>query len=102
MGGMSRPIEGQEASSRISPYLAYGCVSLRQVTKITWLRMSDLKAKGDARFLRSLEAFHSRLHWQSHFIQKLEDEPRLESMNAVSLYDTIRTEYDESIMTAIE
>jgi deoxyribodipyrimidine photo-lyase len=102
MGGMSRPIEGQEASSRISTYLAYGCVSLRQVVQMTWVRMAYLKEKWDQRFLRSLQAFHSRLHWQSHFIQKLEDEPRLESMNAVKLYDSIRTEYDDTIMTAIE
>lgn len=102
MGGMSRPIEWQEASSRISVYLAYGCISLKQVVHMTWARMHDLKWKWDAKFLRSLQAFHSRLHWQSHFIQKLEDEPRLETMNAVKLYDTIRTEYDEEIITAIE
>ncbi|MBC7503946.1 deoxyribodipyrimidine photo-lyase, partial [Candidatus Gracilibacteria bacterium] len=39
MGGMSRPIEGQEASSRISVYLAYGCISLKQVVHMTWARM---------------------------------------------------------------
>jgi deoxyribodipyrimidine photo-lyase len=69
---------------------------------MTWIRMSDLKEKWDTKFLRSLRAFHSRLHWQSHFIQKLEDEPRLETMNAVKLYDTIRVEYDDAIMTAVE
>lgn len=102
MWGMSRPIEWQDASSRISPYLSYGCISLRQVVQMTWMRMHDLKEKWESKFLRSLQAFHSRLHWQSHFIQKLEDEPRLESMNAVKLYDAIRIEYDEEIMSAIE
>ena len=102
MGGMSRPIEWQEASSRISTYLAYGWVSLRQVVQMTWVRMQDLQRKWDTKFLRSLQAFHSRLHWQSHFIQKLEDEPRLESINAVKFYDTIRTLYDEDMMSAIE
>ena len=102
MWGMSRPIEWQLASSRISPYLAYGCISLKQVIQMTWVRMSDLKEKWDSRFLRSLQAFHSRLHWQSHFIQKLEDEPRLEYMNAIKLYDSIRTEYDVDIISAID
>ncbi len=102
MGGMSRPIEGQEASSRISPYLAYGCISLKQVVQMTWIRILELKKKWDTRFLRSLQAFHSRLHWQSHFIQKLESEPRFEYENTFSLYDTIRTEYDDKIMEAIE
>ena len=102
MWGMSRPIEGQNASSRISPYLAYGCISLKQVVQMTWIRIHDLKEKWDMRFLRGLQAFHSRLYWQSHFIQKLEDEPRLETMNAVSLYDSIRSEYSDELMSAIE
>lgn len=102
MGGMSRPIEWQEASSRISPYLAYGCLSLRQVVTLTQIRMYELKEKWDSSFLRSLQAFYSRLHWQSHFIQKLESEPRFETENAMRLYDSIRTEYDETLMTAIE
>jgi deoxyribodipyrimidine photo-lyase len=102
MGGMSRPIDGQEASSRISPYLTYGCLSLKQVVHMTWARMHDLKAKGDSKFLRSLQAFHARLHWQSHFIQKLESEPRFEYENAFAIYDTIRKEYDDTIMEAIE
>ncbi len=102
MGGMSRPIEWQEASSRLSPYLAYGCLSLRQVVQATGARIDDLKGKWDIKFLRSLIAFQSRLHWQSHFIQKLESEPRFEYENALALYDTIRREYDERIMTAIE
>lgn len=99
---MSRPIDGQNASSRISPYLAYGCISLKQVVQMTWIRMGELKTSGDAKFLRSLQAFHSRLHWQSHFIQKLESEPKFENENAFALYDTIRNTYDESIMSAIE
>jgi deoxyribodipyrimidine photo-lyase len=102
MGGMTRPIEGQSASSRLSPYLAYGCLSLREVVQATWSRMQEVKSAGDIRFLRSLQAFHSRLHWQSHFIQKLESEPRLETRNALALYDTIRTEYDEKVMSALE
>jgi deoxyribodipyrimidine photo-lyase len=46
--------------------------------------------------------FLARLHWHSHFIQKLEDEPRFESENASSLHDTIRQDYDDRIMSAIE
>lgn len=69
---------------------------------MTWVRISELKSTGETKFLRSLQAFHSRLHWQSHFIQKLESEPRFENENAFALYDTIRNTYDESLMSAIE
>ena len=99
---MTRPIDGQSASSRLSPYLAYGCLSLRQVVQATCLRMQEIKDRGDTYFLRSLQSFYSRLHWQSHFIQKLESEPRLEIENALTLYNTMRREHDQSIMTAIE
>lgn len=43
MGGMSRPIAGQEASSRLSVYITYGCLSLRQVVQATWMRTHELK-----------------------------------------------------------
>ncbi len=99
---MSRPIEGMSASSRVSIFLAYGCISLRQTVQMTWRAIAKHRAAGDTRFAQSLGMFLSRLHWQSHFIQKLESEPRFESDNAISLYDTIRQAHDPEIMDAIE
>lgn len=55
-------------SSRLSPYLAYGCISLRQVNQAT---------DAIAHPKRQRNAFRSRLYWHCHFIQKLEDEPSL-------------------------
>jgi len=40
--------------------------------------------------LRDLTAFGSRLHWRSHFMQKLEDEPRIEFENFNHAYDGLR------------
>jgi deoxyribodipyrimidine photo-lyase len=99
---MTRPIEGQEASSRISVYLAYGCLSLRYVVQATQNRIQELQGDNNQKFVKSLRSFMSRLYWQSHFIQKLESDPRLEYENGISLYNSIRTEYDDVIMEAIE
>jgi deoxyribodipyrimidine photo-lyase len=62
------PVEGRKSSSRLSPYLAWGNLSARQVRQA-------LIAKGLAqKYPRAGSAFLSRLSWRCHFIQKLEME----------------------------
>ena len=78
---MSSPLEGAEACSRVSPYLAWGALSMREVTQKSWARMRDLKAdrSSDAPAWRgAMISFSGRLHWHCHFMQKLESEPALE------------------------
>ncbi len=78
---MSSPLDGASACSRLSPYLAVGALSMREVTQHSWTRMRELKGDGDvdARAWRgSLASFAGRLHWHCHFMQKLESEPALE------------------------
>ena len=88
-GGISSPLRAPTACSRLSPYLAYGCLSLREVVQATRARLSALPP--DARHHRlGLEAFMSRLAWHCHFIQKLEDEPELEWRNLHRGYDGLR------------
>ncbi|CAB9530299.1 Cryptochrome-like protein cry2 [Seminavis robusta] len=41
-------------------------------------------------FRTSLAAFQSRLHWRSHFIQKLETDPLLEKRDLHTSYQTLR------------
>ncbi|MCH8153111.1 MAG: hypothetical protein IH830_12165, partial [Planctomycetes bacterium] len=38
---MSSPLQGARACSRLSPHLAWGSLSLREVTQATWQRQSD-------------------------------------------------------------
>ena len=75
-GGYQRFISKPEASrkhcSRLSPYLAWGNLSIRQVSQALEQRQS----RGG--WARPLEAFESRLHWHCHFIQKFESECRME------------------------
>ena len=90
---MSNPLAGSTACSRISPYLAWGALSMREVAQATWSRQRELKQSSsgaNANWRRSMKSFSGRLHWHCHFIQKLEDEPRLEFENLHPAYDNIR------------
>ena len=87
-GGISSPLKAPTACSRLSPYLAWGCVSLREVVQATRARIAALPA-GD-RSRAGLAAFLSRLYWHCHFIQKLESEPALEFRNLHRGYDGLR------------
>jgi len=88
-GGISSPLSAPTACSRLSPYLAFGCLSLRQVVQATELKILQLQ-EHSAHAAKGLEAFLSRLHWHCHFIQKLESEPELEWRNLHRGYDGLR------------
>ncbi|MAY38879.1 MULTISPECIES: FAD-binding domain-containing protein [Spongiibacter] len=69
---LSNPSLSREACSRLSPYLAWGNISLRESYQFLlqhWQRPG---------WRRSLSALSSRLHWHCHFIQKFESECEME------------------------
>ncbi|MFZ5964614.1 FAD-binding domain-containing protein [Thalassococcus sp. BH17M4-6] len=74
---MSSPLDGAAACSRLSPHLALGTISVREVVQRT---AQDQRARRGTRdgWLGSLKSFQSRLAWRDHFMQKLEDEPAIE------------------------
>jgi|TARA_R110000851_G_scaffold198531_1_gene349628 deoxyribodipyrimidine photo-lyase len=76
-GSLSKPLLAWEFGSRLSPHLAWGTLSMREVVQS--LRRQRKKHAEDTPWSRSLRAFASRLHWHCHFIQKLESEPSIES-----------------------
>jgi deoxyribodipyrimidine photo-lyase len=90
-GGISSPLRAPSACSRLSPYLALGCLSLREVVQATRAHLAQLPPEA-ARQRQGLTAFMSRLVWHCHFIQKLEDEPELEWRNLHRGYDGLRDE----------
>ena len=65
---LSNPLKAFDGCSRLSPYLTWGCLSIREVVQI----IRKTKKRGS-------RAIDSRLHWHCHFIQKLESEPELEN-----------------------
>lgn len=69
---ISKPDLARKSCSRLSPYIAYGNLSMRQVLQ----RTEAEKEKGKKGF--GIRAFESRLRWQAHFIQKFEMECRME------------------------
>ncbi|MCR2746965.1 cryptochrome/deoxyribodipyrimidine photo-lyase family protein [Limnobacter parvus] len=84
---MSSPLSAESACSRISPYLAFGVVSIREILDMLGqareqLTQSNLPAKSQTQWRQSLKSFESRLHWHCHFIQKMESEPELEHRSA--------------------
>ncbi len=94
---MSSPVTAGASGSRISPHLAYGTLSLRQVFRALEQRRAEISQMSqqdyqqlDGSWKSALRAFESRLHWHDHFIQKLEDEPRIEYESFVPAYDTLR------------
>lgn len=69
---MSSPLTAERACSRLSPYLALGVMSGRQVEQATQARLGTRPSPDWSTNLRS---FESRLVWRDHFTQKLEDAP---------------------------
>ncbi|MGR5109562.1 FAD-binding domain-containing protein [Vibrio jasicida] len=69
---ISSPTVSRTACTRLSPYLAWGNISLREVYQYL------LQHWQVAGFRRSLIALSSRLHWHCHFMQKFESECEME------------------------
>lgn len=88
-GGISSPLSAVDACSRLSPYLAMGCLSIREVVHAV-RAVQTAKSLDINRQQTGLRSFTSRLHWHCHFIQKLESEPELEFRNMHRGYDGLR------------
>ena len=95
---MSSPLTAFASSSRLSPHLAWGTVSMREVAQATWARQRELRtssAPDAGRWRGSLASFSGRQHWHCHFMQKLEDEPRIEFENLHRAYDGVRPDVSD-------
>ncbi|KAL7438771.1 hypothetical protein ACHAXM_006373 [Skeletonema potamos] len=94
--GISSPNSSWTTGSRLSPYLTWGHISLRYVIVATKRKQEELRtAKKDgpstpSPWLRSLASFQSRMHWRSHFIQKLESQPSLEKQDQCLAFSHLR------------
>ena len=93
---MSSPRTAANACSRLSVPLALGTISMRTVVQAAHARMEELQsarevgAPNDGYRVGSVRSFIARLHWHCHFMQKLEDEPRIEAQSFVSAFDGLR------------
>lgn len=94
---MSSPLEGATACSRLSPHLALGTVTVREVAQAAAARQREVKGGPRDGWADSLKSFQSRLAWRDHFMQKLEDEPALEHRCLHRAYDGLRPREPDSI-----
>ena len=91
---ISKPEGSRLHCSRLSPYLAWGNISLRQV----YQALKNRQISGG--WGRALSAFESRLHWHCHFIQKFEMECRMEHEDLNRGYHEHPRRHDPERLTA--
>ncbi len=101
-GGISSPLTAPDACSRLSAYLTWGCLSMREVVQQTRAQLAQLPPQA-SRHRTGLSAFLSRLYWHCHFIQKLESEPAIEHHNMHRGYDGLReSEFNARYFEALQ
>ena len=79
---ISKPGVSARHCSRLSAHIAYGTLSVREIEQATKEKIRTLQGikDDDARHLIcNLSAFLSRLAWRCHFVQKLEQQPEIET-----------------------
>jgi deoxyribodipyrimidine photo-lyase len=91
---ISKPALSRKGCSRLSPYLTYGNISMRMIYQYTNQHYENSKNK------RAILNFVSRLHWHCHFIQKFEDECRMEFENVNRAYDVLIKPKNEAYIKA--
>lgn len=74
--GISKPLLSQKSCSRVSPYTAWGNISVRELYKQAMI----YKEKGKAK--KAVTVFVARLRLQSYFIQKFESQSYIEFRSA--------------------
>ncbi|MCL5777352.1 deoxyribodipyrimidine photo-lyase/cryptochrome family protein [Limibaculum sp. FT325] len=94
---MSSPVTAYDACSRLSPHLAWGTISSRAA----WQAARAARPGADPALRASIDSFTARLHWRCHFMQKLEDEPAIETRCMHPLYEGLREpDHDEARLRA--
>lgn len=94
MLNISKPLQSRKACSRLSPYLAWGNLSVRQVFQ------QALKYRENSKNKKHLDAFISRLQWQAHFIQKFEMEHTMQFLSLNKGSDKLKKEISEEYQLA--
>ncbi|MGR3809234.1 FAD-binding domain-containing protein [Jiulongibacter sp. NS-SX5] len=91
---ISKPEYSRKSCSRLSPYLAWGNLSIREV----WQEAKQLAENGGKK--RDLNAFTSRLRWQAHFIQKFEMECGMEFRSVNKAYWSLEKPINQDFIDA--
>lgn len=91
---ISKPVQSRYSSGRLSPYLAWGCLSIRQAYQhIRNHENYDLNKKAFGGIL-------TRLKWHCHFIQKFEVDCDYETTCINRGYESLEHKKNDSYLTA--
>ena len=91
---ISKPLLSRTSCSRLSPYLAWGNISIQQAFQFV---------KNHEQFAfhkRAFKGFLTRLKWHCHFIQKFEVECEYETHCINRGYETLEKENDDGLLQA--
>ncbi len=91
---ISKPDKSRRSCSRLSPYIAWGNLSIRQVYQASKAQHTFGSQK------KQLAAFRSRLRWQAHFIQKFEMEHVMEKVSVNKGYHKLKKSISEHYQIA--
>lgn len=94
MFNISKPEASRSSCSRLSTYIAWGNVSIRQVFQKGQALKSESKDK------RHIGGFLSRLRWQAHFVQKFEMEHTMEKASVNKGYHKLKKSISENYQKA--
>ena len=90
---LSKPEHSVDSSSRLSPFLSNGVISVKEIINEYRKRKESNFSSNTKGLIRNISAFNSRLSWRCHFIQKLEDQPDIEFKSMHSAYEGIRDNF---------
>lgn len=85
-----------EASSRLSPHLAWGTMSSHEILQAVAVRRAELKGTKDGQ-LGSLRRFEARIAWRDQFMQTLAAQPSMEVHCLHSAYENLRPRAPNSV-----
>jgi len=88
--GLSSPELASKHCSRLSPYLALGVISMKELVHRTRAEIRSSIGQGNRWKQKQLESYQSRLYWHCHFIQKLEMYPVYEMETMLMPLDELR------------
>ena len=91
---ISKPLESRRSCGRISPYLAWGNISVRQV--VQFIRSTDFPPFAK----RNFTSFLQRVKWRSHFMQKFELDCSYETKFLNSGFDSLQYNKNENHLEA--
>jgi len=91
---ISKPLLSRRGCSRLSPYLAWGNLSTREV----WQHAKAFRLTSSHK--KAIDGFTSRLRWQAHFIQKFEMEDSMEFESVNKGYRKLKKQLSEKYKIA--